>query len=838
MYRNMKKKLSVLIIILSQFTFLQGQIQEFKYPYSFVNKLDIEIPIIKMEEFNIDSLLEEDKSNIFLKPYRFAKVLDVDINSSKDGIWYNGENFRIWFVSVKSENAYSLSLTFSNFKLPENAKLFVYNKSNNSIVGALTSQNNNINNILTIHHIEGDEITIEYFEPADIETNTEISISEVSHDYRNILNSVNSEYCEVNINCDEGADWQETKRAVVKYTYNENKATYLCTGTLVSNMALNSDPYLLTAEHCLNNQSAVNSAVYYFNYESGTCDGTTGPTTQTMSGGTLKATGQTLDFSLILLNSLPPQNYLPFYSGWANDIGAPLSSVCIHHPAGDIKKISKDFNPAVTGNFDDYYENSTHWQILNWDIGTTEGGSSGAPLFNPNHQIIGTLTGGEANCSNSVNDYFQKLVSSWNYFVPEGKQLKHWLDPYVTNQGWMNGYDPYYGFGLAKPSNLIATLSETNNVILSWLPAVKAGKLKSESFENFSDFSGSFGNWQQLYFEESSAYGVDNFDFKNEGEKGFLIFNSNSTYPENQQGWETNSGNKCLAYFSSTSGKNNSWLITPQIMVDTNKVFSFWAKSVSDDYSFDKFKILISTTSNSKEEFYELISDEIFTNEKWSEYIFDLSDFEGQNIYIAIQVVSENSFCLLLDDFLISERKIDKSSFSETSAFPQFECESQRIEVNLEIELKNENEISLLQGYNIYRNFELIASVPSTQLTYTDNNLIDGRYFYYISAAYSEGNSYPTNLETINIGVSVTEIEDYCFKLYPNPANNILTVDFDEYILDGEIFIYSIDGKKVYSEVFKNSQSLNVDVQNFTQGIYIMQFRADEIFQSCKFFKN
>ena len=36
----------------------------------------------------------------------------------------------------------------------------------------------------------------------------------------------------------------------------------------------------------------------------------------------------------------------------------------------------------------------THVRLEDWDLGTTEGGSSGSPLFNQDHRVIGQLHGG------------------------------------------------------------------------------------------------------------------------------------------------------------------------------------------------------------------------------------------------------------------------------------------------------------------------------------------------------------------------------------------------------------------------------------------------------------
>ena len=81
---------------------------------------------------------------------------------------------------------------------------------------------------------------------------------------------------------------------------------------------------------------------------------------------------------------------------------------------GDVKKISVDNDPAVSATYSAEFVSGAFWKILQWEKGTTEGGSSGAPLFDQNHRVVGLLTGGEAVCGRSVNDYFAKLSVSYN----------------------------------------------------------------------------------------------------------------------------------------------------------------------------------------------------------------------------------------------------------------------------------------------------------------------------------------------------------------------------------------------------------------------------------------
>jgi hypothetical protein len=87
--------------------------------------------------------------------------------------------------------------------------------------------------------------------------------------------------------------------------------------------------------------------------------------------------------------------------------------------------------------------NST-WTV-EWDRNTTtEGGSSGSPLFDQNHRIIGQLWGGGASCSNlSSPDYYGRVRSSWEPANSNStNQLKFWLDPNNSGAEFIDGFDP------------------------------------------------------------------------------------------------------------------------------------------------------------------------------------------------------------------------------------------------------------------------------------------------------------------------------------------------------------------------------------------------------------
>ncbi len=452
-------------------------------PRSFLLLNSDRLPLLPIDIEPVDMALisKEDIEDARLeKSYRVGVEIPVVLSSSNNGQWDDlPQGGRLWRVAVKCKGALGLGLNFNSMSLPRGADLFVYTPDHRFVIGAMTSAEIPVDNKFATRPLPGEELIIEYYEPITVHQHLLINITGLSYIYRGFDVPTNTNYksdlsvnCEVNVNCEEGADWQKQKQGVVKILTKVGSKYFFCSGTLLNNTVQDFSALLLTASHCSSDfGGGIATAddfsrwLFYFNYESPGCSSTSVPEL-TLTGAQKLATSDNpsdmgSDFLLLkFLGDIPPK-YHPFYCGWDAGYGNSSYGVCIHHPNGEIKKISTYNTMLGSGTWGS--TPNTHWMVK-WaatsnGFGVTEGGSSGSPLFDEEGLVIGTLTGGPSSCeSPDGEDLFGKISYSWisNGTEPT-QQLKPWLDPANTGILKMPGT---FNENLA-----VADFSSTGNVI-------------------------------------------------------------------------------------------------------------------------------------------------------------------------------------------------------------------------------------------------------------------------------------------------------------------------------------------------------------------------------------
>ncbi|OWK72311.1 trypsin-like peptidase domain-containing protein [Pedobacter sp. AJM] len=374
-----------------------------------------------------------------IKSYQFAERVNVNLNPENSGHWDQTTQGRVWRLGIHGVNAYSIYLTFNSLKLSKGVTLFVYNKGLRQL--RKYHQKSSVNSHISLAPVSGDTIMLELNIPHQVTDYGNIQLSKVYLDRTGIFKAGTknvSVSCNQNINCENGINWLTDKRAVCKIITDGN----LSSGTLIGNTAKDKQPYLLTSFHTIFDESHAEESVFIFNYEYD-CEQSSISDDKTISGAKLVAAADQLDFSLLKLNEVPPASFRPYYAGWdVRDI-QPEAGVCIHHPGGRYKQIAIDYNQLHSATFNTDYITNSSWQVVKWDIGATAPGSSGAPLYNPQHRLVGSLTGGYSSCNSQGSDYFNKLSVSYTSVAKIGNRLIELLDPLQRGASFMDGYDPY-----------------------------------------------------------------------------------------------------------------------------------------------------------------------------------------------------------------------------------------------------------------------------------------------------------------------------------------------------------------------------------------------------------
>ncbi len=436
-----------------------AQTEEPGVPISFSITTRADIHVVTMPAIDIPALLTEDSlEELEGRPFRFGYGYDVDYDLHNSGTWETlSDGSRLWRLRIDCPGAYSINLVYRDFRLPKGARLFVYNEDASMVIGAFTEKNNKEYREFATRPVRGDVTILEYHEPAHVEQPGTVSIRRVVYGYKDVFNWAtiehllrdydDADWCENNVNCPIGDPWYNEKRSVAMVLL--AGGTRWCSGALVNNVDEDETQYFLTAWHC---GGAEATWIFMFNYQSAFCPNEDGPTNMTVQGSVHRATNAYSDFLLVEISEAIPAAYKVYYSGWdARDLTDPWA-MCLHHPQGDIKKITRYPNgtagaPWTLGGAVGDGVTDSHWEVELVDVannGAVEHGSSGSPLYDPNHRIVGQLTGGSGGyCVNGNLRYYGKFFHDMDYGANAATRLREWLDPGGTGTDQLDGHDSY-----------------------------------------------------------------------------------------------------------------------------------------------------------------------------------------------------------------------------------------------------------------------------------------------------------------------------------------------------------------------------------------------------------
>lgn len=329
---------------------------------------------------------------------------------------------------------------------------------------------------------DGERQIIEVYLPAGVPRGlARLQAPELSHllansrnDFKIIEKIGESGACNVDTSCkvtELGPNFVSAKNAVAHMTFTYSTgATYICTGTLLADTVAETQiPYFYSANHCFaggidgvpaqNFDTVANSLNTYWKYEATACgSGVQAAKIQLTGGSDYLYSNAATDAMLLRLRNAPPAG--SEFAGWDSAMLAASSSIIgIHHPSGDVKKVSLGQQVSSDSNL----------ITVGWLSGTTEGGSSGSGLFSSSpggYRLRGGLYGGDALCSNSGSLANAKNRDYYSRFDVVFPNISRWLSPVSATPIRMNGSHPLTHSGAAPVAAAAAkpTVSAVSSV--------------------------------------------------------------------------------------------------------------------------------------------------------------------------------------------------------------------------------------------------------------------------------------------------------------------------------------------------------------------------------------
>jgi len=400
--------------------------------------IDLHQPSVTLEQLDARSLT--------LEPNQIGVNRSVEVSPiTRAQTFTNPDGSQIIVLIVKSAGASGIGVHFRNFALADGEEVYVYGTGSNSIVfGPFTDKGPWGSGEFWSGTVDGDTAVIEFYRKPD-ENGEGFAIFEISHilaelDWRLRPNEPDVLGCQVDASC----YGDREKDAVGRILFNDN-GMFVCTGTLLNDLAQDRTPYFLTANHCVSTQAVAQTVEVYWFYQTTGCNsGVLRSWIHSPPGANLLRAQRTNDFCLLRLLHNPPAG--AFFSGWSATAQSPGVSVFgLHHPGGFVPPTIDSYLRRPTGTIAVTNVSCTDTGLtdaygIDWTSGTTEAGASGSGLFTSNgHYLVGVDSCGSQSCE-SRHTVYSKFA---NFYLQ--------IQPYLSS-----GTPPA---PIANPATLVASYS-------------------------------------------------------------------------------------------------------------------------------------------------------------------------------------------------------------------------------------------------------------------------------------------------------------------------------------------------------------------------------------------
>ena len=412
-----------------------------------------ELPLANSISLNQQEIIQYQQKNEGSPLVSFP--VDINFNLKEDGKWFKLKDGNVWQLKLKMANAPAIALLLKNVVLPVGAYLHIYDSERKFVKRPFLAKDISDQQRLFSGLIPGEEVIIEYFEPLSVKGKGYFEVFRVDQVYETANFFTDPRFgtsldCHTNINCEAGTDYRKEQLGICRIVMILEEGIGYCTGNLMNNTAEDQTPYILTGFHCQDGFTPFYDLWRFdFNFEATGCGNPAiAPDFQSISSCQQRAGRQENDMLLLELNEKIPASYQVYYLGWDRIATPPNRSANIHHPLGDIKKITHFYTPATILNTPINWNNdvqtpANHHFSISFNDGTFETGSSGSALLNPEGKVVGHLHGGNPTCEASIG-YFSRFHLDWTGGGTSENRLSDWLDPLNLDSDTLGGLEPEF----------------------------------------------------------------------------------------------------------------------------------------------------------------------------------------------------------------------------------------------------------------------------------------------------------------------------------------------------------------------------------------------------------
>ena len=762
----------------------------------------------------------------------FAEAEYINKSILEIGQWENTRTEKpIWKYLVHSRGS-SLNFGFSQFYLPKTATLKFINIETGKTLLALTAKSNKAVKQYWTPIFKHNAIQLTLEVAAHERELVQLELKTVNHGIVNATtrNSQQND-CMIDVICGANAGFPEIDQyrdIIQSVGMTSIDGTRICSGVLINNTTNDKTPYFLSARHCGIDGTNINSVVVHWNYENSSCRfGTTengeegdGDLLIFNSGASLVADFRDSDMILMLLDEPVNPDANAFFAGWDRREETPVGGVIVHHASSLEKRISFDENEMeITRHFGDVNDpNENHIRVGNYELGSTAQGSSGAALFNKDKRVVGQLHGGRASCEQNEADWYGRFFTSWlGEGIPE-RQLMPWLDPLNSNAEFIDGIWDQQSVELQvsiiQTSEILCAGASDATIMIEVQKGTGPYEYSIDdgiNFQNepiFSELNAGDYNIQVKdangVVSSTTSYTID------DGEE--IIVSSQVLY--NQVNLKVNGGVEPYEY----SISNEQFQDDPIFRGLASGAYTFEVRDANDCIVQYELVLMVTPFVVEMEVFQDLscfddtngvLEINVFEG-GFPPFVYSLDDQNFQNSPV-FENVGVGAYVATIQDFIGNKFQTDTVTIGGTTD-----------EILIQVEMFEDFiQINASGGFG-----SLMYSIDG--VNFIMDNIFVGfpsdAFFVYVM---DENGCVSVSDEIIISNRSNLIDEAPSLVLYPNPAKDYLTLEWQKEDDITAISVLSITGQLILDYKELSNSRLKIDLAAFESGIYLVRLESE-----------